>query len=63
MVLAYAYYVRMYVYVNVIQLSPCDRCTVYWESSVEEKVCEFRKTGSIRECFLALFNLSRNFYI
>ena len=31
--------------------------TVYWESSTEEKVHEFRESGSIRECFLALFVL------
>ena len=34
--------------------------TIYWESSAEEKVCE---SGRIRECFLELFNLSRNFYV
>ena len=38
-------------------------CTVYWESSAEEKVRKFCESGTIRECFLALFNLSRNFYI
>ena len=37
--------------------------TVHWESSTEEKVCEFRESGSIRECFLAHFNLGWNFYI
>ena len=37
--------------------------TVYWESSAEEKVCEFCKSGSICKCFLALFNLGQNFYI
>ena len=36
---------------------------VYWELSAEEKVCEFRKSGSIHECFLALFNLGWNFCI
>ena len=37
--------------------------TVYWESSAEEKVCEFCESGNIRKCFLALFNLGWNFYI
>ena len=37
--------------------------TVYWESSAEETVHKFRESGSIRECFLALFNLGWNFYI
>ena len=34
----------------------------YWESSAEEKVCEFCESGTICECFLALFNLGQNFY-
>ena len=29
---------------------------------MEEKVRKFCKSGSIREYFLALFNLGRNFY-
>ena len=32
--------------------------TIYWESSAEEKVCEFHESGSICECFLALFILA-----
>ena len=27
------------------------------------KICKFRESESNRECFLALFNLGRNFYI
>ena len=30
---------------------------------MEEKVCKFRESGSIHECFFALFYLGRNFYI
>ena len=37
--------------------------TVYWESSAEEKVCKFRESGSIHECFLALFYLTQYLYI
>ena len=29
---------------------------------MEEKVREFHESGSIHECFLALFNLGQNFY-
>ena len=46
-----------------IQTHEMKHDTVYWESSAEENVREFHESGSIRECFLVLFNLGWNFYI
>ena len=37
--------------------------TVYWELSMEEKFSKFCKSGSIRECFLALLSWSEFLYM
>ena len=44
---------KVTVYIGIIKSNILS--TIYWESSAEEKVHEFCKSGSFHECFPALF--------